>query len=316
MKKLLLLPLFIFLFSHSIKSQDGVGIGRLAPHPSAVLHITSESNNKGVLFPYSSTLQISNISNPADGLFVYDSVFHRYAFRKNNTWMYLNPWDTEQVNLGNTTGDDENITGISTPYEVRVNNDLIANRLDGFGVVPIRGIIMWSGPVNQIPSNYEICDGGSRNGINIPNLVGRFVRGAVTSGGTGGTHTSATTRLSYIETPRFRIGGSDCSPHRYIYTVSISVTCEIPGEPLSTESFSLTRASSSCNAVLSDLIETLPNFCGLPGPGTETCSQTNNPNYYMTNPVCRNDDVREVDAITNTENRPQYYDLVYLIRVE
>jgi len=53
-------------------------------------------------------------------------------------------------------------------------------------MVPIGGIIAWSGAIAAIPSNYALCDGN--NGT--PNLRDRFVIGAGTTyavGATGGT---------------------------------------------------------------------------------------------------------------------------------
>lgn len=41
-------------------------------------------------------------------------------------------------------------------------------------MVPIGGIIQWSGSIATIPSNYKLCDGN--NGT--PDLTGRFVIGA------------------------------------------------------------------------------------------------------------------------------------------
>ncbi len=312
-----LTSLLIFVgFGLKLAAQDGVSIGRPAPDESAILHITSPSDNKGVLFPSMAPSSITDVVNPSNGLFIYDNVFHRYSYRKNNIWMYLNPWDTEPINPDNTGATNEDITYISTPYEVQVNNDLSADHLDGYGVVPIRGIIMWSGSEASIPDNFQLCDGGTKNGITTPNLVGRFIRAARSGGGTGGSDVSGTTELSYIETPRYTIGGSNCQTFRYRFTVSITVTCQPPGDPPTVEGFSLTQAAGSCNDVLFELIESLPSWCGLPNPGSTTCTQADNPNYYLTNPACRNDDVAEVDAVTNTDNRPAYYELAYIMRVE
>lgn len=40
-------------------------------------------------------------------------------------------------------------------------------------IIPIGGIIMWSGSVNNIPKNYALCDGTD----GTPNLKGRFIVG-------------------------------------------------------------------------------------------------------------------------------------------
>ena len=64
------------------------------------------------------------------------------------------------------------------------------NRLDSTlagALVPIGGIIMWSGTLDQINGfpNWQLCDGsaissGALSGTNTPNLTGRFVIGTNT----------------------------------------------------------------------------------------------------------------------------------------
>ena len=59
------------------------------------------------------------------------------------------------------------------------------NATDGNGIIPLGGIIMWSGASNAIPAGWALCNG--QNGT--PNLVNRFVVGAggeYAVGATGG----------------------------------------------------------------------------------------------------------------------------------
>jgi microcystin-dependent protein len=49
-----------------------------------------------------------------------------------------------------------------------------AQSFEGFGAVPVRAILMWSGAVNEIPPGWALCDG--QNGT--PDLRGRFVLAA------------------------------------------------------------------------------------------------------------------------------------------
>ncbi len=51
--------------------------------------------------------------------------------------------------------------------------------------IPKGGIIMWGGLVTEIPTGWVLCEGGSKNGIDIPDLRERFVVGA---GGANTTH--------------------------------------------------------------------------------------------------------------------------------
>ena len=87
---------------------------------------------------------------------------------------------------------------IDTPglEDQAVTNDKIEsgtieiNRLDATlagALVPIGGIIMWSGTADQISGfpNWQLCDGsvinsGSLSGSNTPDLVGRFILGTDT----------------------------------------------------------------------------------------------------------------------------------------
>ena len=54
------------------------------------------------------------------------------------------------------------------------------------GQVPIGGIIIWSGSIASIPSNFQLCDGAAAStsalqaitGANVPNLEDKFVVGA------------------------------------------------------------------------------------------------------------------------------------------
>ena len=87
---------------------------------------------------------------------------------------------------------------IDTPglEDQAVTNDKIEsgtieiNRLDATlagALVPIGGIIMWSGTADQISGfpNWQLCDGsvinsGSLSGTNTPDLVGRFILGTDT----------------------------------------------------------------------------------------------------------------------------------------
>ena len=71
MKKLFLLLAFIYTLS----AQENVGIGTTTPDNSAILDldVSSLANKKGLLVPRVSTTERNNISNPANGLIVYDT---------------------------------------------------------------------------------------------------------------------------------------------------------------------------------------------------------------------------------------------------
>ena len=82
------------------------------------------------------------------------------------------------------------------------------------GFVPVGGIIMWSGTVEEIATNprWAVCDGQTKNGRTTPNLLNRFIKGATTtannnqSGGPTLTGTTGETALQQQNIPRHRHG--------------------------------------------------------------------------------------------------------------
>ncbi|MEM9337487.1 MAG: hypothetical protein AAGA66_02080 [Bacteroidota bacterium] len=317
MIKYLLLFFNLLVFLIDLHGQGAIGIGIAEPNPDAILHIRAPTYNKGVLFPGTSTLTIGSINSQASGLFLYDTTFHRYAYLKGNQWMYLNPWDTDVIGEGNTTGADEDISGISTPYEVTVNNTLKANRLEGDGVVPVGGIIMWSGAIEDIPSNFALCDGRMKGGVTTPNLVGRFIRAGASADLTGGgVNNSGTSQISYVSTPQYMIDNSiGCEQERYLFSFTFQEICEIPGEPLIVTTRRINnKPANTCAKAQSGYRTSNDNSCR--HNDFSDCTKIENPEYYMTNAACRNPGVEVVNAVTNADNRPAYYDLAYIMRVE
>ncbi len=79
-----------------------------------------------------------------------------------------------------------------------------ATTLSGFGTIPVGGIIMWSGV--SVPTGWALCNGGTSNGRQTPDLRGRFVLAsgagsgltARTLGQTGGAETH---QLTVAEMP-------------------------------------------------------------------------------------------------------------------
>ena len=63
----------ILLMLGSVPTFAQIGIGTETPAPSAALEITSSTNDKGVLIPRLSNTQKNSISNPAEGLLIYQT---------------------------------------------------------------------------------------------------------------------------------------------------------------------------------------------------------------------------------------------------
>ena len=76
-----------------------------------------------------------------------------------NKLNYINTWVFKNINTD------------TYPSLINLVESLIKNQQDSPGIVPVGGIIMWSG--TEIPDNYHLCDG--TNGT--PDLSGKFVVG-------------------------------------------------------------------------------------------------------------------------------------------
>jgi len=74
--------------------------------------------------------------------------------------------------------------------------------------IPVGGIIMWSGTIASIPTNWRLCDGTTYGSLVTPDLRNRFIIGASldtatthATGGSGGitrAHTSIETPTNYV----------------------------------------------------------------------------------------------------------------------
>lgn len=91
---LMLLSVILFLFPSGENgmsfAQNGVGIGTLAPDPSALLDIdASPGNNKGVLIPRLTSVQRLAIPAPANSLLVYDTDSSCFFYWNSTNWKSL-----------------------------------------------------------------------------------------------------------------------------------------------------------------------------------------------------------------------------------
>lgn len=103
---------------------------------------------------------------------------------------------------GGTTNTDRKVkiwaeggTTFTGPISVAGTNS--ATAFAGYGIVPIGGIIMWSGSVASIPAGWKLCDGN--NGT--PNLTNRFVIAAGGGYAVGATGGAASVTLSSSQLP-------------------------------------------------------------------------------------------------------------------
>lgn len=73
--------------------------------------------------------------------------------------------------------------------------------VDGKGVIPVGGIVFWSGVVDSIPNGWALCNGQTVNGVRTPNLSDRFIVGVGSGYSLGATGGEASHRLTVAEMP-------------------------------------------------------------------------------------------------------------------
>jgi hypothetical protein len=90
MKSIFHLKLSIFLMLSSVTTFAQIGIGTTSPAPSAALEITSLNNNKGILIPRLTDTQKNGISNPSEGLLIFQtSAPSGFYFFTNGAWKLM-----------------------------------------------------------------------------------------------------------------------------------------------------------------------------------------------------------------------------------
>ncbi len=208
----------IFSILQATAQEEGLSIGKKSIDASAILEITSPSNDKGVLLPKLTSFQRESIATPAEGLLVFDTDQDEFYYYDGNQWLSLghskyrkgsNAVDEEHLtikvgnakNVGITNrlavGDEDFVQETVAENSVAVqgdasiqgemlvkNNIMTEGRFEGYGTVPLGGIIMWAGDAASVPDGWILCIGqyitdqeSPYHGRNTPNLRGRFIAG-------------------------------------------------------------------------------------------------------------------------------------------
>jgi hypothetical protein len=137
------------------------GIGTTTPDPSAKLHVAS--TDKGLLIPRMTLAQRTNISNPANGLMVYqtDDVTGFYVNTGSSgtpSWIRVNTDWTKSGNDISFSGGNVSITGNQT-----VSGNLTANNFIGSGS-------QLSNVLTKVTSNWVLAPG--LNNVNFSLAAG------------------------------------------------------------------------------------------------------------------------------------------------
>lgn len=72
-------------------------------------------------------------------------------------------------------------TGLEVTGSLDVAGTVTAEAWDGLGIVPVGTIVLWSG--DTAPDDWALCNGQTINGVQTPDLRGRFVLGVGQGGG-------------------------------------------------------------------------------------------------------------------------------------
>ena len=181
MNRNILIILILILLSISCGLNAQVGIGTTDPDSSVILDIKSPS--KGILLPR--VVDYTSASK-REGSLVYDSVAGKIKCYYKSQWLSINPLTTDaNDNVTAPANMTINGTSVSAPNATTIdaiNATVTARKFEGYGTIPIGGIIMWSGPLSDLPDNWKLCDGTLYGTVQTPDLKGRFIAGYSGSG--------------------------------------------------------------------------------------------------------------------------------------
>lgn len=254
---LLLIILILIIFPFSLKAQ--MGINTNSPDSCAVLDIVSPKQDKGLLIPRVSDL--NNIEKPANSLMVFNTTDSSFYFYRYDKWHEITPllkefghdtiFTKENTSIllpkGNISLEEGNINLANGNVYIAAGNlsltdgnvDITGNlnssatvsakTFSGNGIIPIGGIIMWSG--SSVPDDsWVLCNGGLVTDpespiVNkpIPDLSGRFIVGAgeedVNSVG-GNTNTVLTEQNMPTHSHNISLMTTETGGHKHGYTLS------------------------------------------------------------------------------------------------
>ncbi|MCK5845812.1 MAG: tail fiber protein [Bacteroidales bacterium] len=169
--------------------------------------------------------------------------------------------------------------GTENPSEqLEVVGNVKAHHFIGNGTIPVGGIIMWSG--STIPSGWALCNGQSVNGHITPNLIDRFIVGSGGSYSVGSTGGASSVALNINQMPSHNHGVTD------------------PGH---THSF--WTAANYVNDLETD-------------PSTNTDHVRQNHIDVNTGNSTTNITIQHTGGNQAHENRPPYYALAYIMRIQ
>lgn len=187
MSRFLTCGLLYLCLATTIQAQ--VGFNNNNPDPSAILDLTA--NDKGLLVPRMTTAQREALTSnsPARSLLVFDTTEGRFYYFDGGQWYALNEWtrvagsNLVSLNGSVSVNGSASITNGHLQVSGQISAATYAPTEYGNGPVPIGGIILWSGNLDNFETSgrgknnllgWALCNG--QNGT--PDLRERFVVGA------------------------------------------------------------------------------------------------------------------------------------------
>jgi len=349
--KTLLFVLTLLLVFNTTKAQ--IGINTNNPDAGSVLEIFSET--KGLLIPRFTTTDRESYKNSADavtGALVFDSEQRKfYVFNDNNPlqWEMVGAWEISDnaipgsihtLNIIPTVG----IVNISSNvktfnigtdvistflgdiklqkdiyFDGTIKTDIILEapyKFEGYGTIPIGGIIMWSGNPANLPTGWKLCDASgitytAHDGVlrTVPDLSGRFI---VSYGQNNTLYSGETQNTNYSIGPgsglnQYRMSENESSLVRHLHTFSGST--ENDGAHIHT----LRMRNGTGND--GSYPETGDNSDAITYSTTAILSNGNHSHAFSgsTDPFL---DKNVIYAKDPHENRPPYYALAFIIRIK
>jgi len=183
------------------------------------------------------------------------------------------------------------------------------------GAIPIGGIIMWSGTIASIPSNWRLCNGDTHNSITTPDLRNRFVLGAqvdrnldgrdraavnietylIDGGGTGyyNSYTGGTKDAVVVAHNHTGSTNSGNDDGEHTHTVNAP-------EGYTTSAFGTNTAFTPYHQIVSS------GGSGIISPATLTVTQTGSAHHHTIS----------TDGVSGiNQNLPPYYALAFIMRI-
>lgn len=266
-------------FTEYLRLQSSTGFfGVGTSSPSHPLHVVGD----GQLFDLEGTTR-SFMGFYPNGYAAGRKGYFGYVSVGNSHLSIVNTVSGSNVIINTTAGEVTSNSNINTSEKIQE---------DGNDLIPTGVIVMWSGSVASIPAGWALCNGSS----GTPNLRDRFIVGAGSTYSPGNTGGSATSAHTHTVNPASVTTSTDGS-----HTHSFDTPSDV-GTFSSAGNNSTSSGCISFNAVGCYTQVTIDPAAGTTGSDGSHSHSVNIPSTTSS-------------AASNTENRPPYYALAFIMKL-